>query len=253
MTIAAQNKKMKIITWNVNGIRACVGKSFLEYFKDVNADIFCIQETKMQVGQLVLELPEYEQFWHSAVKKGYSGTAVFTKKEPRTVQYSDEGEGRIITLEYDNFFLVNAYVPNAQRELTRLDYRLKWEEKLREHLLTLTKPVIYCGDLNVAHCEIDLKNPKSNIGNAGFTYEERSAFTNLLSAGFIDAYRELYPTKQEYTWWSYMREARAKNIGWRIDYFVLSAELRTKIIDCEIHTAIEGSDHCPVQLSVESL
>ncbi|MDR0918788.1 MAG: exodeoxyribonuclease III [Oscillospiraceae bacterium] len=239
---------MKIVTWNVNGLRACVNKGFLEYFKAVDVDMFCIQETKMQEGQLELDLPEYYKYWNYAVKKGYSGTAVFTKKEPLSVQYSDEGEGRVITLEYEEFYLVNAYVPNAQRELTRLDYRMEWEDKHREHLLSLNKPIIYCGDLNVAHNEIDLKNPKTNVGNAGFTYEERGKFTKLLNSGFTDVFRKLYPEKQEYSWWSYMRESRAKNIGWRIDYFVVSNNFFDRVGDCEIHTDILGSDHCPVLL-----
>ncbi len=250
---------MKLISWNVNGIRACVGKGFLNYFQEVNADIFCIQETKCQEGQISIELDGYEQYWNSAEKKGYSGTAVFTKIKPLHVQYGlgekiNDREGRVITLEYESFFLVNVYTPNAQRDLARLDYRLTWEELFREYLMELDelKPVILCGDLNVAHTEIDLRNPKSNFGNSGFTVEEREKMTNLLAAGFIDSFRYLYPEKQEaYTWWSYMRNVRERNIGWRIDYFILSERLKNRLLDAKIDSKILGSDHCPIILEME--
>jgi exodeoxyribonuclease-3 len=248
--ITENEKNMKIITWNVNGIRACLKKGFMDYFSEINADMFCIQETKLQDGQLELKTPGYKQFWNYADKKGYSGTAIFTKTDPISSIYSNEGEGRVIALEYENFYLVNAYVPNSQRELTRLNFRINWEIKQLEFLLSLQKPVIYCGDLNVAHNEIDLKNPKTNIGNAGFTYEERQKFSELLNAGFVDVFRHLYPEKQEYSWWSYMRESRAKNIGWRIDYFVVSEILQEKLVDCQIHSDIFGSDHCPILLEI---
>lgn len=250
---------MKFVSWNVNGLRACVKKGFLEYFHEVNADIFCIQETKLQEGQIDLELPGYEQYWNYAEKKGYSGTAVFTKKRPLSVKYGvgdqdDESEGRIITLEFSEFYLVNVYTPNSQRELTRLDFRLEWEECMREYLkdLNLIKPVILCGDLNVAHQEIDLKNPKSNQNNSGFTIEEREKMTALLDSGFIDSFRFLYPEKQgAYSWWSYMPKIRERNIGWRIDYFILSDRLKDSIIDAQIHSEVLGSDHCPVALEIE--
>lgn len=249
---------MKIITWNVNGIRACITKGFLDFFKEVDADIFCIQESKMQEGQIELDLLGYQQFWHSAVKKGYSGTAVFTKIPPISVARdfpSDitnpvPDEGRVLTLEYKDFYLVNAYVPNAQRELTRLKLRIEWENALREYLTQLPKPVIYCGDLNVAHNEIDLRYPVANKGNAGFTKEERAAMTNLLNAGFIDVFRTLFPENKEYTWWSYMQSARSKDIGWRIDYFIISNSLFEHTKDCKIHKLIMGSDHCPVELTI---
>ena len=247
---------MKLISWNVNGIRACVGKGFLNYFQEVNADIFCIQETKCQEGQISIELDGYEQYWNSAEKKGYSGTAVFTKIKPLHVQYGlgekiNDREGRVITLEYESFFLVNVYTPNAQRDLARLDYRLTWEELFREYLMELDelKPVILCGDLNVAHTEIDLRNPKSNFGNSGFTVEEREKMTNLLAAGFIDSFRYLYPEKQEaYTWWSYMRNVRERNIGWRIDYFILSERLKNRLLVAKIDSKILGSDHCLLEM-----
>lgn len=249
---------MKLISWNVNGLRACVGKGFLEYFKEVDADIFCIQETKLQQGQIELELPGYEQYWNYAEKKGYSGTAVFTKIKPISVKYGigmdeHDQEGRVITLEYEDFYLVNAYIPNSQRELARLDYRMKWEDDFREYLMELdkVKPIVYCGDLNVAHKEIDLKNPKSNRRNAGFTDEEREKMTKLLDSGFVDSFRYFYPDKEDaYTWWSYMGNARAKNVGWRIDYFIVSARLKDRMKDAEIHSHVMGSDHCPVVLEL---
>ncbi|WP_108671039.1 exodeoxyribonuclease III [Peribacillus acanthi] len=250
---------MKLVSWNVNGIRACVGKGFLDYFHAINADIFCIQESKLQEGQILLELEGYHQYWNYALKKGYSGTAVFTKTEPITVKYgvglaNEEAEGRILTLEYENFYLVNVYTPNSQRDLARLSYRLQWEEELLAHLIELDKlkPVIYCGDLNVAHTEIDLKNPKSNFGNSGFTIEERGKMTQLLDTGFIDTFRYLYPEKTDsYTWWSYMNKVRERNIGWRIDYFIVSNRLAPSIKDSQIHAEIMGSDHCPVMLEIE--
>lgn len=249
---------MKLISWNVNGLRACLGKGFLESFAALDADIFSIQETKMQPGQAELDLPGYKQYWNSAEKKGYSGTAVFTRLEPLNVTYGigseeHDREGRAITLEFEDFYLVNCYVPNAQRELTRLDWRMEWEDALRAYLLELDsrKPVIYCGDLNVAHQEIDLKNAKSNRGNAGFTDEERSKMTQLLEAGFVDSFRHLYPDKTgAYSWWSYMFHAREKNAGWRIDYFLVSKSIADKIGDSIIHPEIMGSDHCPVELDI---
>ena len=249
---------MKLISWNVNGLRACLGKGFLESFAALDADIFSIQETKMQPGQAELDLPGYKQYWNSAEKKGYSGTAVFTRLEPLNVTYGigseeHDREGRAITLEFEDFYLVNCYVPNAQRELTRLDWRMEWEDVLRAYLLELDsrKPVIYCGDLNVAHQEIDLKNAKSNRGNAGFTDEERAKMTQLLEAGFVDSYRHLYPDKTgAYSWWSYMYHAREKNAGWRIDYFIVSRSIADKINDSVIHPEIMGSDHCPVELDI---
>ena len=249
---------MKLISWNVNGLRACLGKGFLESFAALDADIFSIQETKMQPGQAELDLPGYKQYWNSAEKKGYSGTAVFTRLEPLNVTYGigseeHDREGRAITLEFEDFYLVNCYVPNAQRELTRLDWRMEWEDALRAYLLELDsrKPVIYCGDLNVANQEIDLKNAKSNRGIAGFTDEERAKMTQLLEAGFVDSFRHLYPDKTgAYSWWSYMFHAREKNAGWRIDYFLVSKSIADKIGDSIIHPEIMGSDHCPVELDI---
>ena len=249
----------KFISWNVNGIRACVQKGFLDSFSELDADIFCLQETKLQAGQIELDLPGYYQYWNYAEKKGYSGTAVFTKEEPISVflgmdKTEHDTEGRLITLEYENFYFVCCYTPNAQDGLKRIDYRMKWEDDLREYLSSLSanKPVVYCGDLNVAHNEIDLKNPKSNRGNAGFSDEEREKFSQLLDAGFTDSFRYLYPdTEGAYSWWSYRFQARAKNAGWRIDYFVVSDYIKDKIIDSKIHPEIFGSDHCPVELQIE--
>ena len=249
---------MKLISWNVNGIRACLNKGFSDFFKEVNADIFCLQETKCQPEQINLEFEGYTSYWNSAERKGYSGTAIFTKKQPVNVTYGigieePDKEGRIITLEFENFYLVTNYTPNAKRELERLDYRMVWEDEIRKYLLELNKkkPVIMCGDLNVAHEEIDLKNPKTNKGNAGFTNEEREKMTELLNAGFIDSYRYLYPEKIEYSWWSYMGHAREKNVGWRIDYFIVSNDFRENIKDATIYTEILGSDHCPVGLEIK--
>ena len=249
---------MKLISWNVNGIRACLNKGFSDFFKEVNADIFCLQETKCQPEQINLEFEGYTSYWNSAERKGYSGTAIFTKKQPVNVTYGigieeHDKEGRIITLEFENFYLVTNYTPNAKRELERLDYRMVWEDEIRKYLLELNKkkPVIMCGDLNVAHEEIDLKNPKTNKGNAGFTNEERQKMTELLNAGFIDSYRYLYPEKIEYSWWSYMGHAREKNVGWRIDYFIVSNDFRENIKDATIYTEILGSDHCPVGLEIK--
>ena len=248
---------MKFISWNVNGIRACLKKGFLEFFKEADADIFCLQETKCQQGQVELEIEGYTSYWNSAEKKGYSGTAVFTKKKPLNVTYGigkeeHDKEGRIITLELENFYLVTNYTPNAKRELERLDYRMIWEDEIRKYLLKLnkTKPVIMCGDLNVAHEEIDLKNPKTNRGNAGFTDEEREKMTELLNAGFTDSFRYLYPEKQEYSWWSYMGHAREKNIGWRIDYFITSKDIKKNIKEATIYSEVLGSDHCPIGLEI---
>lgn len=249
---------MKLVSWNVNGLRACLSKGFMNYFKEVDADIFSIQETKLQQGQIDLEAPGYEQYWNYAKKKGYSGTAVFTKIKPLSVRYGidieeHDQEGRVITLEFEEFYLVNAYTPNSQRELVRLDYRMKWEDDFREYLMELdkAKPVILCGDLNVAHKEIDLKNPKANRRNAGFTDEERDKMTKLLDSGFIDSFRYFYPDKEDaYTWWSYMGKAREKNVGWRIDYFIVSDRLKGKMKDAEIHSHVMGSDHCPVVLEL---
>ena len=253
---------MKFISWNVNGLRAVVNKGFKDFFDKIDADFFCIQETKMQEEQIDLNITSilegYYSYWNSAEKKGYSGTAIFCKKEPQNVSYGigieeHDNEGRIITLEYDNFYLVNCYTPNSKRELERLDYRQVWEDEIRKYLKKLeeTKPVIYCGDLNVAHKEIDLKNPKTNHFSAGFTDEERNKMTELLNEGFIDTYRYLYPEKEEaYTWWSYMRQAREKNIGWRIDYFIVSKSLKNKINDVIIHDTVMGSDHCPIELQI---
>ena len=249
---------MKLISWNVNGLRACVGKGFLEIFEKEDADIFCIQETKLQEGQIELELPGYFQYFNSAEKKGYSGTAVFTKKEPLQVtkgigMEEHDKEGRVLTAEYEDFYLVTVYTPNSQRELTRLSYRMQWEQDFLAYLKKLEekKPVIFCGDLNVAHKEIDLKNPSTNHKNAGFTDEERQKFTELLDAGFIDTFRYFYPdVTGVYSWWSYMFQARAKNAGWRIDYFVVSDCLKEKLVDAKIHTDVFGSDHCPVELDI---
>lgn len=250
---------MKLVSWNVNGIRACTKKGFLDFFKEVDADIFCIQETKLQEGQINLDLAGYEQYWNYAVKKGYSGTAVFTKIKPKAVKYGIgnedyDTEGRAITLEFDNFFLVNVYTPNSQRDLARLSYRLLWEDILREYLneLNETKPVLLCGDLNVAHSELDLKNPKSNKGNSGFTIEEREKMTTLLKGGFVDSFRYLYPERKDaYTWWSYMNQVRERNIGWRIDYFIVSDKVADKIEDADILCTIMGSDHCPIYLEID--
>ncbi|HAE91602.1 exodeoxyribonuclease III [Tissierella praeacuta] len=249
---------MKLISWNVNGLRACVGKGFLDFFKEVDADIFCVQETKLQEGQIDLNLEGYYQYWNYAEKKGYSGTAVFTKVEPIDVSYGidideHDNEGRVITLEYDEFYLVNVYTPNSQRELARLDYRMKWEDDFKSYLkgLETGKPVILCGDLNVAHKEIDLKNPSTNRKNAGFTDEEREKMTVLLESGFIDTFRHFYPDKEDaYTWWSYMRQARDRNVGWRIDYFIVSEILADRIKSAAIHSDVMGSDHCPVELII---
>ena len=249
----------KFISWNVNGIRACVQKGFMESFAELDADIFCLQETKLQAGQIELDLPGYHQYWNYAEKKGYSGTAVFTKKEPISVflgmdKAEHDTEGRLITLEFENFYFVCCYTPNAQDGLKRIDYRMKWEDDLREYLSSLSanKPVVYTGDLNVAHEEIDLKNPKTNRGNAGFSDEEREKFSQLLAAGFTDSFRHLYPDVEgAYSWWSYRFQARAKNAGWRIDYFVVSDYIKDKIIDSKIHPEIFGSDHCPVELDID--
>lgn len=250
---------MKLVSWNVNGLRACVKKGFLEYFNEVNADIFCLQETKLQAGQIELSLDGYEQYWNYALKKGYSGTAVFTKVKPLSVKYGvgdndSENEGRIITLEYDQFYLVNVYTPNAKRDLTRLPYRLEWEDEMRNYLnmLDAIKPVIICGDLNVAHGDIDLKNAKSNRGNSGFTEEERDKMTALLAEGFVDTFRYFYPDKEgAYTWWSYMSKVRERNIGWRIDYFIASETLAPLLKDASIDAHVLGSDHCPIILELK--
>ena len=247
---------MKFISWNVNGIRACKQKGFDDFFKDANADFFSIQETKCQEGQIDLNVNGYFVYMNSAIKKGYSGTAIFAKHKPLNVFYGigSEGkyndEGRVITLEYDNFYLVNAYVPNAQEELKRLDFRMQYEDDLKNYLLSLNKPVIYCGDLNVAHERIDIKNPDSNTKNPGFSIEERTKFSELLSSGFKDTFRTLYPYTVKYSWWSYRFNARANNAGWRIDYFVVSDSIMDKVIDAKIHNEIFGSDHCPVELDI---
>ena len=250
---------MKLISWNVNGIRACVKKGFLDFFKETDADIFCLQETKLQEGQIELELEGYHQYWNYAERKGYSGTAIFTKQEPRSVSYGlgieeHDQEGRILTLEFDNFYMVTVYTPNSKNELLRLDYRMVWEDEFRSYLLRLneTKPVIVCGDLNVAHQEIDLKNPKTNQKNAGFTIEERTKMSTLLDSGFIDTFRFFYPELEgAYSWWSYRFNARKNNAGWRIDYFLTSQELKENLKDAKIHSDILGSDHCPVELDIE--
>ena len=249
---------MRCVSWNVNGIRACLQKGFLEYFNEVKADLFCLQETKCQCGQVELELPGYYQYWNYAEKKGYSGTAIFTKKKPLNVMYGMgipeyDTEGRMITLEFEEFFMVTVYTPNAQNELARIDYRMAWEDVFRGYLkgLEASKPVIVCGDLNVAHQEIDLKNPKTNRRNAGFTDEERGKFGELVNVGFIDTFRYFYPDLEgAYSWWSYRFKAREKNAGWRIDYFLVSESLKEKLIDSQIHKDILGSDHCPVMLEI---
>ncbi len=250
---------MKLVSWNVNGIRACVKKGFMESFKNLNADIFCIQESKCQEGQIELELEGYHQYWNYAVKKGYSGTAVFTKTEPISVVNGigieeHDQEGRVITAEFEKFYLVTVYTPNSKRELLRLDYRMVWEDDFRAYLKELekTKPVVVCGDLNVAHKEIDLKNPSTNHKSAGFTDEERDKMSVLIDNGFVDTYRYLYPYREEvYSWWSYMSRARDRNIGWRIDYFLVSDSLKTAIQEAEIHPDIMGSDHCPVSVELD--
>ncbi|EHZ7968089.1 exodeoxyribonuclease III [Listeria monocytogenes] len=249
---------MRLISWNVNGLRAAVKKGFLEYFEEVDADIFCLQETKLQEGQIVLDLPAYKDYWNYAVKKGYSGTAIFTKVEPLSVQYGlgipeHDTEGRVITLEFEEFFMVTVYTPNSQAELKRLDYRMTFEDAILEYVKNLdkTKPVVLCGDLNVAHEEIDLKNPKTNRKNAGFSDEERAKFSAFLDAGFIDSFRYFYPDLTDaYSWWSYRMNARARNTGWRIDYFVVSERLKDKLVDAKIHADVLGSDHCPVELEL---
>ena len=250
---------MKLISWNVNGLRACVQKGFLDIFKELNADMFCIQESKLQEGQISLELEGYHQYWTYAIKKGYSGTAIFTRREPMSVAYGigieeHDQEGRVITLEFAEFYLVTVYTPNSQSELARLDYRMRWEDAFLSYLKGLEekKPIVFCGDLNVAHKEIDLKNPKTNRKNAGFTDEERGKFSTLLGQGFIDTYRYFYPDQEGiYSWWSYRFQARKKNAGWRIDYFCVSESLKEKLVDAKIHTEIMGSDHCPVELDID--
>ena len=247
---------MKFISWNVNGIRACMTKGFMDFFKEVDADIFCLQETKLQAGQIEMNLEGYYQYWNYAEKKGYSGTAIFTKKEPISVAYGlgieeHDKEGRVITLEFDDFYFITVYTPNSQTELARLSYRMTWEDDFKKYLKKLEekKPVIFCGDLNVAHKEIDLKNPKTNRKNAGFTDEERAKFTELVNDGFIDTFRYFYPEMEEiYSWWSYRFKAREKNAGWRIDYFMVSSSLKDRLESAKIHTEIYGSDHCPVEL-----
>lgn len=249
---------MKLISWNVNGLRACLQKGFLDFFKEADADIFCLQETKLQAGQHDLELPGYYQYWNYAQKKGYSGTALFTKEKPLCVTYGigmeeHDTEGRVITAEFEDFYVVTVYTPNSQRELARLDYRMRWERDFLEYIkgLNAKKNVIFCGDLNVAHEEIDLKNPKTNHKNAGFTDEERACFSKVLDSGFIDTFRYFYPDLEGvYSWWSYMFQARAKNAGWRIDYFVVSQALKERLADAKIHTKVTGSDHCPVELDL---
>ena len=248
-----------MVSWNVNGLRACVGKNFMDFFNEVDADIFSLQETKLQAGQIDLDLPGYHQYWNYAEKKGYSGTAIFSKVKPLSVTYGlgieeHDHEGRVITLELESFYLITVYTPNSQEELRRLDYRMKWEDDFRAYLKKLEekKPVIVCGDLNVAHKEIDLKNPKTNRKNAGFTDEERAKFTTLLESGFTDTFRYFYPEQEGiYSWWSYRFKAREKNSGWRIDYFLTSDSLKDKLRGAQIHTDILGSDHCPVELTIE--
>lgn len=250
---------MKLISWNVNGLRACVQKGFLDIFKELDADMFCIQESKLQEGQISLELEGYHQYWNYAIKKGSSGTAIFTRREPMSVAYGigieeHDQEGRVITLEFAEFYLVTVYTPNSQSELARLDYRMRWEDAFLSYLKGLEekKPIVFCGDLNVAHKEIDLKNPKTNRKNAGFTDEERGKFSTLLGQGFIDTYRYFYPDQEGiYSWWSYRFQARKKNAGWRIDYFCVSESLKEKLVDAKIHTEIMGSDHCPVELDID--
>ena len=250
---------MKLLSWNVNGLRACVTKGFMDYYKESQADIFCVQETKLQAGQIEMDLGEdVHQYWNYAIKKGYSGTAVFTRIKPLSVRYGmeedSEPEGRMITLEFDRFYLVNVYTPNAKRDLTRLPYRLEWEDRFLKYILQLeqTKPVIVCGDLNVAHQEIDLKNPKPNMGNSGFTLEERGKMTELLAAGYVDSFRHLYPDRTDvYSWWSYMPKVRERNVGWRIDYFLVSNQLAPRVEDANIDCHVMGSDHCPVGLTLQ--
>ena len=250
---------MKLISWNVNGLRAIMGKNFMEFFEAADADIFCLQETKLQAGQIEMDLPGYHQYWNYAEKKGYSGTAIFTKQEPIDVCYGidieeHDKEGRVITLEFTDFYMVDVYTPNSQNELARLDYRMTWEDAFRDYLCELrkTKPVIVTGDMNVAHEEIDLKNPKSNRRNAGFTDEERGKMSELLASGFIDTFRYFYPDLTEvYSWWSYRFKARERNSGWRIDYFLVSEELKDRLEDAKIHTEVTGSDHCPVELDLK--
>ncbi len=249
---------MKIISWNVNGLRAVMGKGFLDFFYNTNADIFCIQETKMQKEQANFDFQNYYEYWNCAEKKGYSGTLILTKKKPLSESYGigiekHDKEGRVITLEFENFYMINCYTPNSKRELERLEYRQQWEDDFRNYLNKLNekKPIILCGDLNVAHQEIDLKNPKSNRNNAGFTDEERNKMTELLKENFTDSFRYLYPEKEEYTWWSYMGQARSKNIGWRIDYFIISNTLRKNLIESKIHANVLGSDHCPIELQIK--
>lgn len=250
---------MKFISWNVNGLRACVQKGFLDFFNSIDADFFCIQESKLQAGQIDLDLPGYHQYWNYAEKKGYSGTAIFAKNEPLSVSYGigieeHDREGRVITLEYDNFYLVTCYTPNSQNELKRLPYRMQWEDDFREYLKTLDakKPVVLCGDLNVAHNEIDLKNPKTNRKNAGFSDEERAKMTELLGSGFTDTFRYFYPDAEGiYSWWSYRFKAREKNAGWRIDYFITSKRINDKLKKAAIHTDVLGSDHCPIEVDIE--
>lgn len=250
---------MKFISWNVNGIRACLTKGFMDFFNNEDADIFCLQETKVQAGQVELDLKGYHQYWNYAEKKGYSGTAVFTKQEPLSVRYGlgieeHDKEGRVITLEFSDFYFITVYTPNSKTELERLDYRMVWEDEFRKYMQNLEKekPVVVCGDLNVAHKEIDLKNPKTNRKNAGFTDEERSKFTELMDAGFIDTFRYFYPEQEGiYSWWSYRFKAREKNAGWRIDYFLTSASMKERLVSAKIHTEILGSDHCPVELVIK--
>ena len=250
---------MKFISWNVNGIRACLTKGFMDFFNNEDADIFCLQETKVQAGQVELELKGYHQYWNYAEKKGYSGTAVFTKQEPLSVRYGlgieeHDKEGRVITLEFPDFYFITVYTPNSKTELERLDYRMVWEDEFRKYMKDLEKekPVVVCGDLNVAHKEIDLKNPKTNRKNAGFTDEERNKFTELMDAGFIDTFRYFYPEQEGiYSWWSYRFKAREKNAGWRIDYFLTSASMKDRLVSAKIHTEILGSDHCPVELVIK--
>lgn len=250
---------MKLISWNVNGLRACMDKGFMDFFSKMDADVFCLQETKLQAGQIEMDLPGYYQYWNYAEKKGYSGTAMFTKKEPLNVTYGigveeHDHEGRVITAEFEEYYVVTVYTPNSQRELARLDYRMTWEEAFLNYIKSLDakKPVIFCGDLNVAHKEIDLKNPKTNHKNAGFTDEERGCFSKVLESGFVDTFRYFYPEMKDiYSWWSYMFQARAKNAGWRIDYFVASERLSDALEDAKIHTTVMGSDHCPVELTLK--
>lgn len=252
---------IKLVSWNVNGLRACVTKGFNDYFKETDADIFCLQETKLQEGQISMEIgEEYLQYWNYALKKGYSGTAIFTRRKPLSVHYgieeNSEPEGRVITLEFDSFYLVNVYTPNAKRDLSRLDYRLEWENRFRSYLqqLDTLKPVLICGDLNVAHQEIDLKHPKPNLGNSGFTLEERGKMSELLAGGFLDTFRHFYPDRADvYSWWSYMPKVRERNVGWRIDYFLASSRLSPLLIDAQIDAHILGSDHCPVLLTMEDI